>query len=336
MKPKTGALLLLGVLALAAPVAAQAPDAATRTAARALGTAGVEAYQANDFATATDKLEKAYALLRAPSLGLWSGRALVKIGKWVEAADRFLEATSLQVPAGDYAVQKRAQADAAAELAALRPKIPSLVVVVEGAELADCAISVDGVPVASSLLSAGRLVDPGTHVIDGRRGADQARAQVTLAEGERKTAKLEFGASPTPAAPVTPALAAPPAAPPPPAPPPAPKSDVVAPSSAQRTWGWVAVGAGGVGLVLGGVTGLVALGKKSDLDGNPNCRGGHCAPSEQGAVNAYETQRTVSSIGFYAGGALAALGVVLLVTAPSHATAQAYVGPGSAGVRGTF
>lgn len=333
MKALLGAALLSSALALATPAAAQAPDEATRTAARALGTAGVEAYQANDFAAAADKLEKAYALLHAPSLGLWSGRALVKLGKWVEAADRFLETTSLQVPAGDYAVQKRAQADAAAELAALKPRIPSVVVEVEGAELADCVISVDGVVVASSLLGAGRLVNPGTHRIDARHGDDQTHAEVTLAEGEQKTVALEFGAPPLPAAPaVVPAAAAPAPAAPAPA-----RSDArEAAPPAQRTWGWVAIGAGGVGLVAGGVTGLVAVGKKSGIDGNPNCHGNRCAPSEQSAVDTYDTCRTLSTVGFYAGGALAALGVVLLVTAPSKASAQAYVGPGSAGVRGTF
>ncbi len=336
MKASLGAALLSFAVALAVPAAAQAPDEATRTAARALGTAGVEAYQASDFATATDKLEKAYALLHAPSLGLWSGRALVKLGKWVEAADRFLETTSLQVPAGDYAVQKRAQADAAAELAGLKPRIPSLVVAVEGAELADCSISVDGVPVAASLLGAGRLVNPGTHELDGRHGDDRAHAEVTLAEGERKTVALAFGAP-------APAPAAPPAAnQAPPSPPlsvPAPltaNADVGRASSAQRTWGWITIGAGGVGLLVGGVTGLIAVGKKSDLDGNPNCRGNHCAPNEQSTVDTYNTCRTLSTVGFYAGGALAALGVVLLVTAPSQASAQAYVGPGTAGVRGTF
>jgi len=46
--------------------------------------------------------------------------------------------------------------------------------------------------------------------------------------------------------------------------------------------------------------------------------------------------RTVSSVGFIAGGVLAATGVVLLVTAPSGGSTQAFVGPQSVGVRGRF
>src|SRR6476469_4563355 len=129
MLVRFGAWLLSGAVLLSAPpLLAQSADESTRTAARALGNAGVEAYQANDFATATDKLEKAYAILKVPTLGLWSGRALIQTGKWIEASERFLEVTSLQVPAGDVAVQKQAQADAAVELKTLTPRVPVVTV----------------------------------------------------------------------------------------------------------------------------------------------------------------------------------------------------------------
>lgn len=313
-------LLLLS----ASPAFGQQVDESTRTAARALGTAGVEAYQANDFATATDKLEKAYSILKVPTLGLWAGRALVQTGKWIEASERFLEVTSLQVPSGDVAVQKQAQADAAVELRTLTPRVPLVTVAVEGAELTDCNVTIDGQPVASSLLSAGRLMNPGKHLIEGRHGSEQSRTEITVAEGERSTAVLKFAAPPPPLVAI-----------PPPAPPPARETNA-APGSAQRTWGFVALGAGGVGLVVGGITGGIALGKKSDIDANANCRDNRCAPSETDQVDSYNAMTTVSSVGFIAGGALAALGAVLLVTAPSGAAAQAFIGPQSVGVRGRF
>jgi hypothetical protein len=287
----------------------------------------VEAYQANDFTAASDKLEKAYALLPVPSLGLWSGRALVKVGKWVEATDRFLEATSLQVPSGEYAVQKQAQADAALELKELRPKVPVVTVQVEGAAVADCTLSVDGQTVSSSLLTSGRLMNPGKHVIEGRRGSDQARVELTVSEGQRPTVVLKFEAPIAPAAAVV-------VAPPPAPPPPRPTNE--SSGSVQRTAGWVTLAAGGVGLVIGGITGGIALGKKNELEDNPNCSGDRCAPSEKGKVDSYNGMTTVSSVGFIAGGVLSGLGIVLLVTAPSSASAQAFVGPQSVGVRGRF
>jgi hypothetical protein len=323
MKLGSGPVVAL-LLLLAAPAFGQQADESTRTAARALGNAGVEAYQANDFATATDKLEKAYAILKVPTLGLWSGRALVQVGKWVEASERFLEVTSLQVPSGDVALQKQAQADAAVELKTLTPRVPLVTVAVEGAKLADCSVSVDGQPVASSLLSTGRLMNPGKHLIEARHGSDQARTEITVAEGERPTAMLKFAAQVPPAVVVAPA-----------APPPAREAPAQA-GSAQRTWGWVALGAGGVGLVVGGITGGVALGKKGELDDNANCRDDRCAPSESDQVDSYNAMTTASSVGFIAGGAFAALGVVLLVTAPNEAKTQAFIGPQSVGVRGRF
>jgi len=319
--------LAVALLLSASPAFGQQADEATRTAARALGTAGVEAYQANDFASATDKLEKAYAILKVPTLGLWSGRALVQTGKWIEASERFLEVTSLQVPAGDVAVQKQAQADAAAELKTLTPRVPVVTVAVEGAPLADCAITIDGQQVASSLLSSGRLLNPGKHLIEAHHGAEQTSTEISAVEGQRSTAVLKFAAPP-------PALVA---APPPasPAPPP-PHETSAQPGSSQRTWAYVALGAGGVGLVVGTITGSIALGKKSNIDDSTSCHDNRCAPSETDQVNSYNAMRTVSSVGFIAGGALAALGVVLLVTAPSGASAQAFVGPQSVGLRGRF
>ena len=57
--------------------------------ARDLGTQGIEAYQANDFTGADAKLDRAYRLFAAPTLGLWSARARLQLGRWVEAAEGF-------------------------------------------------------------------------------------------------------------------------------------------------------------------------------------------------------------------------------------------------------
>ncbi|HEV8549337.1 MAG TPA: hypothetical protein VGQ57_09915, partial [Polyangiaceae bacterium] len=285
------AALFCAAMLQASPLFAQI-DEATRTAARALGTAGVQAYQAGDYAAADDKLEKAYSLLQVPTLGLWSGRALVKLGKWVEATDRFLEVASLQVPAGEYAVQKQAQADATTELKELTARVPLVTVKVENAQLADCSISIDGQPVATSLLTAGRLMNPGSHVIEGKRGTDVVRVSITVAEGDRTTASLKFPAPVATPAALTPVAATAPVAP----------EASASPGAAQRTWGWVTLGVGGAGLVVGAVTGGVALGKKHQIDDNSKCSGDRCAPSEQDLVDSYNGFNTVSSIAFIGGG----------------------------------
>jgi hypothetical protein len=65
------ALALALLLALARPVFAQPVDSAARGAARSLGYEGIVAYQAGDIPTAVDRLERAYQVLRVPSLALW-------------------------------------------------------------------------------------------------------------------------------------------------------------------------------------------------------------------------------------------------------------------------
>jgi Tfp pilus assembly protein PilF len=82
-------------VSLSSVASAQEIDDASRTAARAMGNSGVEAYQAGNYQEAVDRLEKAYGIARVPSLGLWSARALRKLGLLVEAANRYLE-TSFQ------------------------------------------------------------------------------------------------------------------------------------------------------------------------------------------------------------------------------------------------
>ena len=78
-----GVLLVVSCIGLLStrPAWGQGSDEAARAAARLLGTSGVEAFQNGQYAAATESLEKAYQVLRAPSLGLWSARALAKDGQ---------------------------------------------------------------------------------------------------------------------------------------------------------------------------------------------------------------------------------------------------------------
>jgi hypothetical protein len=84
----------------------------------------------------------------------------------------------------------------------------------------------------------------------------------------------------------------------------------------QRTLGWVGVGVGGAGVVLGVIAGGVVLAKQGDLDDDPGCPD---ACRDRDAVSSYNTMRGVSSAGFIAGGVVLAAGVVLVLTAPRAA-----------------
>ena len=331
-----GAASCACLMTLAAGSWADEPDEATRVAARALGAAGVESFQTGKYAEASDKLEKAYGLLKVPSLGLWSARALAKRGQLVEAEERYLETTGLQAPSGDSAVQRKAQQDAKAELATLKPRIPSLVIKVSNADASQLSLTLDGQPLATSWLGRPRLVDPGEHHVSAQRGADEAQGAATVAEGESKDVALAFksapvaapAAAPTDSAIATVALNAP-----------TDLNDSGQPSHAKRTLGWVALAAGTAGLVVGGITGIIATGKKSDLKNSGVCEGDRCPTSQTDTVNSLNSMRTISTVGFIAGGVLAGTGIVLLLSsgsASSSGTTQAWVSPTSFGLRRSF
>jgi len=327
--------LVLGCVGVSAEAFAQSSDPTARAAARRLGSAGVEAYQAGDYAVASEKLEKAYAVMHAPSLGLWAARSLVKLGKLVEAADRYLETTRLPIEGGEVAVQKKAQADAQLELEAIQSQIPTLVVRVQGSPPAAVKLTIDGVSVSSELVGEATPVNPGAHRVEGVLGEFRAVSEVSVAEREQKSALLVFPEATASAAEPAGSEASSPAEPgngP-------PSSEKAASSaSTRRTLGFVALGVGGAGLLFGGVTGGWAISKKSSLDNNPACADDHSCPANVGAdVDSYSTMRTLSSVGFIAGGVLAAAGVALVLTSPrpDHGTAL-LVSPNSVALRGSF
>lgn len=96
--------------------------------------------------------------------------------------------------------------------------------------------------------------------------------------------------------------------------------------SSQKTVGFVVAGVGVVGLAVGAITGLMAIGKNNDA--KALCpTGGKCASQE--GVDANDSAKslgTVSTIGFVVGGIAVATGVVLVLTSPKSsepgATAQ--------------
>jgi hypothetical protein len=293
---------------LALHASARAADDPAREEARKLAYAGVASYQASDYQAASDKLERAFAMLPAPSVGLYSARALVKLGKWTRAAARYRQISQLVITAGERNVQEAARKSAATDLVALMPRIPGLHIQLSGASPEQVQVLVDGTTLTASELGSEILLDPGTHQLQGRRGAQVVEATVELRESAHESTVLSFPA------PIQPAPQ------PPPQPPPQPsRATPVAeqappPTSTLRTTGWISLAAGGGALALSGVGVLIALAEKPG-----DCTDNVCA----GSVSSYNTWRTVSTVGFYTGVALSAVGVTLLLTAPkSQANAQ--------------
>lgn len=329
-------------LFVASPAFAQESDAAARATARKLGNAGIDAYNAADFPAAADKLDKAYKVLQAPSLGLWSARAFVKNGRLVEASERYVEVSRLPIVGGNRQVQEQAKEDAQKEHEALAPRIPSLVVKLEGATPEQVSVSVDGKPLPPELIGESAPANPGAHKITGVRGDDKTELNVTLAEGSEQVALLRFkpqspSSAPLATAPAGAVAGAAPAAATASTPPPdeaAPKAE--SSGSIAPVLGWIGVGLGGAAIVAGGITGAMAIEKKADLIESGDCEGG-CDESS-GRYRNFETLRNVSTICFISGGIVAATGIVLLVLAPSDDpnNVSLAIGPGHATIRGSF
>ena len=331
-------LLLAAVLFMGAPAMAQQVDESARAAARQVGKEGLNAYKQGQYEAALVKLNRAYAVVSAPTLGLWTARAMAQLGQLVEASERYLEVTRLEVTGGDVELQKEAKTVAAEEREKLLPRIPQLKLVVDGAPPSQVQVQLDGKDVPPALLALKRPTNPGVRRAVGRLGDQHVTAEVMLAEGETKTLTLSFtppgpasGTSP-PAAPSTPSRQPPAYATPDTGP---------SPGTGQRILGWVSVGIGTVGLAVGGITAAMLVSKKQDLDASPECENQGCYSAEHDNVDDYNTLRPVSTAGFVAAGVGLAAGFTLLLTAPKGketltAHMSPWLGVGAAGLAGRF
>jgi hypothetical protein len=313
-------LALLGsALLFAAVAAAEEPalpvDDASRVAARTLGETGIELFRKGDYEGALIRFDRAEALVRMPTLGVRAARCLEKLGRLVEASERYLSTTALTIdpglPPAYQDAQRKAQEEAAAERAALLPRIPTLVITT-GGDVTD-SVTLDGRLLPAAALGVKRPVDPGKHVIVARRGSREATREVTLAEGGSAEVEIELpppdgnGLNTTASSSAAPAGSASvgPRA-----------GETSRPGAALRPLGWasVAVGAVAAGLGLGALG--VALSKQGDLD--RLCPGGTCETGSLGAsgkrdYDTYHTARTLALVGIISGVALAGGGTVLLV-----------------------
>ena len=344
MSMKTHFFAPVILIAVTCAPAAFAGDRSTSTA-RELAKQGLQAYDAGRFEEAAEKLAKAYEVVHVPTLAVNEARALVKLGKLVAASELYMEASRIPSEKSWQSTQFDAQRDAEKERADLLPRIPRLKVELKGAKANEVTLTVDGAEVPSALADAEQVVDPGERKVEATRGSEVVTKSVVVKERDRAVVTLEFTKSLAAASPsgvsasqqpknasqevnsVSPLAA--------------PSTSDKQPSNAQKTVGWVTVGLGGAGLVAGAVTGGLAMSKRSALIDSNTCSsdGQHCLPSQSSDVNAYNSLRTVSTIGFIAGGVLVATGVTLLLTAPkqeSQPRVGLWVGPGSAGVYGGF
>jgi hypothetical protein len=352
-----GAAPSLPAHAAASPPAA---DDAARTKARALGYAGVEAYGAGDYSEASAKLEESFQLLPVPSLGLWSARALVGLGRWVVAEQRYRAVARLPIAPGDSRVQQQAKDDAQRERTELLRRIPSLKLRISGAGVDEVAVSVDGNARSSAELARALLLDPGRHEIVGVRGGERSQVVLTLVERSHEEIELRFrtpaaaagdpastaadtaaaGASaPSPTLASAAADAAAPGAGPSAALPARsdaaarPRADGGSSSSARRALrvgAWLGVGVGAAGLATSLVSYLLADRQYQSFERRDGCANGSCSQAE---VDTYNDLRQVYQLSLIGGGIAGVAGATLLVLTWGEPSEQPQPGQQASGQR---
>ena len=339
----TCALALALQCALHAPVVSAATgDDEAKKAARALANGGMIAYQAGDYKAAEENLSRAFASFPAPTLALWSARALEKLGKLVEAEDRYRAAERASVNAGEPETQRKAKADARKEREELLPRIPTLKVSVEGVSLAGVIVRVDGVAIANDRLSEQILVNPGERVVSAERGPQVEQARVSVAPSEHESVVLKFESTPRANEALEAYLSDRDGEPGRAASPSEPAQDwaMSSDSSGWRTVGWLAVGLGGAGLISSGALAIVANGKRDGFE--DQCPDNVCPlgvpQSVRDDVESYNSLRTISTVGWIASGALMVGGFGLLIALPDGGGRKlaAEIGPGSVSLKGSF
>jgi hypothetical protein len=326
---RSGTAFLLLALTLTPAAAAADVSDADRATARSLAVEGQEALDQKNFVVALDRFRRADAIIHAPTLLLGVARSQVGMSQWIAAQESYNRILREGAPEGSPEPFFAAIEDARRELEALAPRIPQVLITVQGADAPE--VTIDGAPVPSAALGVKRPVDPGTRVVRATApGLAPAEVRLTVAEGTSQTATLDLKALAAPLGlqvPVAPVVA-----------PPADQG-AAGGSGNLKLLGVVSLGVGGAGIALGAVTGLLAVGKHGDLEGK--CPGGTCAPALQGDIDSYETLGTVSTIGFIIGGMGAGVGALLLLTAPRSPQRAAVsispvIGLGYAGARGRF
>lgn len=291
---------------------AEGDDAAETAAARQLAVDGVKLAQADQCGDAVDKLERAEKLKHSPIVLRYLGECQVKVGRWVEGSESLRKLLREPLPENATPALEQAYDSAANTLRDVKPRIPSMRLVVNAPRDAELKLKVDGKDVPATVVGVALPTDPGDHQVDvTAQGYLKATSSVKLAPGAATTVTLELRRDPNAplaAKTASPTLAAPDAHAAPTA---AAEPPPVEHSHTTRALSYVSYGVAAVGLGVGIVFGQSAMHDEKSLHGS--CPDRVCTSDQQGTLDFAKTKGTISTIGFAAAGGGVALGTILLL-----------------------
>jgi len=323
-------------LAFATEVSAQSaaqPSAADMETARTLYQQGRQLRDQGNLAAAMDKFKAAHALAGTPVTGIHLAQAQADLGLLVEARETCLSILRMQVKPDETERSVEARKDAAKLAESLEPRIPSLVVRVDGVqEGVALAVTIDGQAMPHAAMGMVRKVNPGRHEVRvSASGYLEAAEQLSLAEGESRELALSLRAAPPGAEPV--AVVSPPGETASAPPPRAEGRDGMSPFAVA---GFIVAGSGAA---VGTLSGLLAMQQTSELE--DKCTGNQCPPDAHGDLDNGRMFGTVSTVAFGVAAVGLTVGIVALLAQDDEPEAppprvSPWVGLGSAGVGGVF
>jgi tetratricopeptide (TPR) repeat protein len=310
-------LAMVFVALVLLPRVGAAQDFSTKVAARKLGEEGIVLFEKKQYAEALEKFNLAEQIVPAPTLGLRAARCLVQLGRFVEASERYLEVTRIEMPRSQLTQAfRKAQADALLEREDLLPLIPTLTIEITGPTDATTAVYIDGEQIPTALLGQKRPIDPGVHEVEVRRKDTKVAKKIDVVVKQNPKLRLEL--PPLPAA----------------------KGPEVDPK--LRTLAWIGIGVGAAGAVSFAVTGSLAVAKQRELV--TDCPNRQCLPAFHNAADTYNILRYATTAGIIVGVVGFGVGIPLLIAKPTLKpkkdalipTWTPVLGPAVVGVRGTF
>ena len=324
--PRLGLALALLVAATATSRVSHAdPSAADLESARELFKEGREARQSGDMKRALERFKAAHQYGQTPVTALELGRTHIQLGELVEGREVLLSVARMKVQPDEGEKSSQARAEAAELAEDAKRRIPTLSVKLTGvAPDAAAQVTVDGFPVPIVSLVGIRKANPGKHVVVAKVGAREETRNVDLEESKTQELAIDLtGAAST-------ATVAP------------PQGSGAPPADGERQISpvtWVGLGVGVLGVGIGSVFGIIALGKASDV--NAACKSMHCPPATKDTVDSGRTAATVSTVGFAVGAAgviTAAVGYFVLSKPKASAVVvvRPFVAGTFAGVDGRF
>ena len=302
--------------------AAGPPSAADLESARELFKEGRELRQSGDLKRALERFKAAHAYGQTPVTALELGRTHVQLGELVEGREVLLSVARMKVQPDETEKSAAARTEAADLAEEVKKRIPTIAVKLTGVASDSAAqLQVDGFAVPIVGLTGIRKVNPGKHVVVARVGTHEETRNIELEESKTQDVAIDLsgaGATPPVGGPVVP--------------PDTGGSKQISPVT------WIGLGVGVVGIGVGAVTGIIALGKASKVD--KECTNTHCPPSAKSDVDSGRTMATISTIGFAVGGAglvAAAVGYFVLSKPKTSATGiTPFITASSIGLDGSF